>query len=194
MNKIKQRKQVVLISKLLRSNFRSTKITSQMNEKSFKRRLTKIRQKQWQKQSDREGKKRDARRNFFERFLVSHVKREEIFLNFPSHMKKSQEKMNFHLLKSAKSVIFCTKKRDSLFIFHCEKWFKKISLLSWGKGNLFGGFPFLHVGREEIIFSFPFSTTTLNRRKKTIKKVKQIKFRKNIIEMTSKNEIWKFAK
>ena len=33
-----------------------------------------------------------------------------------------------------------------------------------------------------------------DKKKKTIKKVKQIKFRKNIAKIISKNEIWKFAK
>ena len=33
-----------------------------------------------------------------------------------------------------------------------------------------------------------------DKKKKTIKKIKEMKFKKNIIEVTSKNEIWKFAK
>ena len=52
--------------------------------------------------------------NFFGGFPFPHVGREEIFLNFPSHMKKNQKKMNFYLLKWAKSVIFCGKGRDCL--------------------------------------------------------------------------------
>ena len=43
----------------------------------------------------------------------------------------------------------------------CGKNFFSISLPSWGKGNFFGGFPFPHVGREEIVFPFPFPTVTL---------------------------------
>ena len=99
--------------------------------------------------------------NFFGEFPFLHVGREEIFLNFPSHMKKNQKKMNFYLLKWAKSVIFCEKGRDSFPTSHCGKKKISISLPSWGKGNFFGGFPFPHVGREEIVFSFSFSTATL---------------------------------
>ena len=69
--------------------------------------------------------------------------------------------MNFYLLKWAKSVIFCGKGRDSFPTSHCGKKKISISLPSWGKGNFFGGFPFSHVGREEIVFPFPFSTATL---------------------------------
>ena len=46
-----QRKQVVLISKLLRSSFRSTKTTSQINEKLFKRNF-----KKYVKNNDRKKK------------------------------------------------------------------------------------------------------------------------------------------
>ena len=95
---------------------------------------------------------------FFQYFFFM---RKEIFLNFSSHMKKNHEKMNFYLLKWAKSVIFCKKKKDYFLIFHCEKWFKKISFFSWKKWNFYEGFFFSHVGREEVVFSFPFSTITL---------------------------------
>ena len=66
-------------------------------------------------------------RDFFE-FPFPHVKRKEIFLNFPSHMKKNQKKMNFYLLKWAKSVIFCEKGRNSFLTSHCGKFFWGISL------------------------------------------------------------------
>ena len=42
MSKKKQQKQIILISKLLRSNFENTSITKKMNQKSFKRKLKKI--------------------------------------------------------------------------------------------------------------------------------------------------------
>ena len=98
---------------------------------------------------------------FFEEFPFSHVKREEIFFNFPSYLKKYQKKMSFYLLKWAKSVIFCKKRRDSFLTFH---WGKKnsISFPPWGKGIFFGRFPFPHVGREEIVFPFSFWTVTLS--------------------------------
>ena len=80
--------------------------------------------------------------NFFGEFPFLHVGREEIFLNFPSHMKKNQKKMNFYLLKWAKSVIFCEKKRDSFPTFYCGK--KKFQ------------FPFSHGGREIFLRDFPF--------------------------------------
>ena len=63
-------------------------------------------------------------KNFFQ-FPFLHEEREIFLGDFPSHMKKNHEKMNFYLLKSAKSVIF--------------------------------------VKREEIVFSFFFSTITLRR-------------------------------
>ena len=52
MNKNKQRKQIVLISKLLRSDFRISKITTKMNKKSSERELTRICQKQRQKKEN----------------------------------------------------------------------------------------------------------------------------------------------
>ena len=68
--------------------------------------------------------------------------------------------MNFYLLKWAKSVILCEKKRDSFFTFHCKFFFFNFSF-SMREGIFFGGFPFSHVGREEIVFPFSFSTVTL---------------------------------
>ena len=45
MNKNKQRKKVVLISKLFRNDFRISKITTKINKKSSQKELTKIYQK-----------------------------------------------------------------------------------------------------------------------------------------------------
>ena len=70
--------------------------------------------------------------------------------------------MNFYLLKWANSVIFDKKKSYSLLTFHCGKRFFSISLFPWKKGIFFVGFPFPHVGRKEIVFSFSFSTINLH--------------------------------
>ena len=61
-----------------------------------------------------------SEKNFFSISLFACEKGRD-FLNFPSHMKKNQKKMNFYLLKWAKSVIFCEKGRDSFFTSHCGK-------------------------------------------------------------------------
>ena len=97
---------------------------------------------------------------------ISHpVSREKNFFSISLlTWKKIRKKMNFYLLKWAKSVIFCEKRRDSFPTSHCGKKKISISLPPWGKGNFFGGFPFPHVGREEIVFPFPFPTTTLIRK------------------------------
>ena len=72
MNKNKQRKQVVLISKLFRSDSRISKTTTKMNKKSSERELTRICQKQWQKKENNqksqtnEIQKKHSRNNFRE--------------------------------------------------------------------------------------------------------------------------------
>ena len=42
------------------------------------------------------------------------------------------------------------------------KFFLSISLPAWGKGRDFFQFPFPHVGREKIVFPFPFPTVILS--------------------------------
>ena len=64
------------------------------------------------RQNDREEKGRDARsrishfaKRIFFPFFFSHEKR-DLFFEFPFPHEKNQKKMNFYLLKRAKSVIF----------------------------------------------------------------------------------------
>ena len=98
---------------------------------------------------------------FFEGISFFTCEKRRDFFEFPfSHEKKSR-KNEFLFTKMSKISDFCEKKRDFLFTFHCEKRFFSISLPPWGKGNFLGGFLFPHVGREEIVFPFPFSTVTL---------------------------------
>ena len=52
------------------------------------------------------------------------------------------------------------------------------------KGNFFGGFPFSHVEREEIVFPFSFSTITLVSFTDILKRSKKEKFFENF-EITS---------
>ena len=98
------------------------------------------------------------------RHPASRIPREEIFLgHFPSHMKKNQEKMNFLLLKRAKSVIFCEKGRDSLLTSHCEKRFFLISLFACKKKrDCFLIFLFNDHFDDKSFFLNSFSSTTVS--------------------------------
>ena len=80
-------------------------------------------------------------------------RREEIFFNFPSRMRK---KWFFTYEKQAKSHISC------------------------GKGRHFFQFPFPHVKREEIVFPFSFLTITLSKCRFVSSYTKSIIFMSNI--------------
>ena len=102
-------------------------------------------------------------------------KREDFFFNFPSSMKKGKFFWGISLLacgkgrdffefpfshekKSEKNEFLPTKmSKISDFLWEGKRFFSHFSL----RGNFFGGFPFPHVKRKEIVFSFSFSTTTL---------------------------------
>ena len=108
-------------------------------------------------QGDHEGKGRDAGSR------ISHLAKRIFLGDFSSHKKKNHEKMNFYLLKRAKSMIFCEKKRDSLLTFHSEKWFKKNFIFSWVKGNFFWGISlFACEKKRDCLFIFLFNDHSAN--------------------------------
>ena len=85
------------------------------------------------------------------------------FFKFPFPQEKKSRKNEFLPIKMNKISDFCGKGRDFLPTSHCGKRFFSISLPPWGKGNFFGGFPFPHVGRKEIVFPFSFLTVTIRK-------------------------------
>ena len=100
---------------------------------------------------------------FWEIFLLACEKKREIFWISLFRWKKIRKKDKFLSTKMSKISDFLWKEKR--FFFHFSLREKKINFpFLMGKGKFFGGFPFSHVGREEIVFPFPFSTVTLKKK------------------------------
>ena len=75
------------------------------------------------------------------------------------------KKNDFLSMKNKQNHTFRVGREEIFLNFPSPMWegklFFPISLSAWGKGRDFFQFPFPHVGREEIVFLFPFLTVTL---------------------------------
>ena len=94
-------------------------------------------------------------------FLFTCEKKRDFFwISF--FTRKKSEKNEFLFIKKSKISDFLWEEKRFSFYFSLRKKKISITLFSWEKKRDFFEFSFPHVGREETVFLFPFSTITLS--------------------------------